>query len=121
MRDHKAFLFDKEKRLLMLPVLVAEIDEGKHSNGIEPYTFGDHVWQGAYVFNISIEQGLALKGRITHLENDSDLSKSGYALSSPYTVRMALYIDNVLYTISEKKVKMNSLETLKEVNQVTLP
>jgi uncharacterized secreted protein with C-terminal beta-propeller domain len=119
--DHKAFLFDRSKHLLVLPVLVAEIDEEKYPNGIPPNAFGDYVWQGAYVFNISIEEGLVFKGGITHLENNSDLLKSGYYFSSPYSVKRALYIDNVLYTISDKKIKMNSLEDLEEIKEIRLP
>jgi uncharacterized secreted protein with C-terminal beta-propeller domain len=119
--DHKAFLFDRSKQLLVIPVLVAEIDEDKYPSGVPPNTHGDYVWQGAYVFNISIEKGLILKGGITHLENSVDLLKSGYRFSSPFSVKRALYIDNVLYTISDKKIKMNSLENLDEINEVTLP
>lgn len=119
--DHKAFLFDKSKRLLVLPVLVAEIDEDKYPNGVPSNTFRDYVWQGAYVFNISIEERLIFKGGITHLESNTDLLKSGYYFSSPYSVKRALYIDNVLYTISDKKIKMNSLENLDEISEIKLP
>jgi len=119
--DHKAFLFDKSKHLLVLPVLVAEIDKDKYPNEVPPYARGDHVWQGAYVFNISLEGGLIFKGRITHLENNVDLSEGGYHFWSPYAVKRALYINNVLYTISDKKMKMNSLESLKEINEIRLP
>jgi inhibitor of cysteine peptidase len=121
LRDHKAFLFDRSRNLLVLPVLVAEIDEAKYPNGVPPYTQGDYVWQGAYVFNISLDEGLALRGRITHLENNDELMKSGYYFSSPYSVKRSIYIDNVLYTISDKKIKMNNLENLGEINEVELP
>ncbi len=119
--DHKAFLFDKEKRLLVLPVLVAEIDEDKYLGEIPPNAYGEPIWQGAYVFDISIETRLVFKGGITHLEDDADLLRRGYYMSSPYSVKRALYIDNVLYTISDKKIKMNNLENLDEINQITLP
>jgi len=118
--DHKALLFDKSKNLLVIPVLVADIDEEKYLGEIPPFTYGDYVWQGAYVFNISLDEGLVLKGRITHLEDDTDLMKSGYYFSSPYSVKRSLYIDNVLYTISDKMVKMNSLENLEKINEVEL-
>jgi len=118
--DHRALLFDKSKNLLVIPVLVAEIDEGKYPGEIPPYTYGDYVWQGAYVFDTSLDEGLVLKGGITHLEDDDDLLKSGYYFSSAYSVKRSLYIDNVLYTISDKKVKMNSLENLEEINEVEL-
>ena len=120
--DHKALLFDKAKNLLVIPVLVAEIDEAKYPYGFPPNTYGDFVWQGAYVFNISLsETPLVLRGRITHLENETDLLKSGYYFDSVYSVKRSLYIDNVLYTISGKKIKMNSLEDLDEINEVELP
>ena len=118
--DHKAFLFDRSKNLLVIPVLVAEIDEEKYPGEVPPNTHGDYVWQGAYVFDISLEE-LVLRGGITHLEDDNDLMKSGYYFSSPYSVKRSLYIENVLYTISDKKIKMNSLEDLEEINEVELP
>lgn len=100
--DHKAFLFDKSKNLLVMPITV----------------YQDYVWQGAYVFNVSIEEGIVLRGRITHMENVTD--KACLYYYSPNYVKRALYIDNVLYTISDKKIKMNSLETLQEINEVKL-
>jgi uncharacterized secreted protein with C-terminal beta-propeller domain len=118
--DHKAFLFDKSKSLLVIPVLVAEIDEEKYPDA-PPNAHGEYVWQGAYVFNISPAEGFVLMGGITHLENDNDLIKSGYYFSSPYSVKRTLYIGNVLYTISDKKIKMNNLQNLDEINEVELP
>jgi len=111
--DHKALLFDKSKKLLVIPVLVAEINEEQYPEGVPPYAYGDYVWQGAYVFSISLDEGLVLRGRITHIEDATDLN-----FSYPYFVERSLYIDNVLYTISDKKIKMNSLENLDEINEV---
>jgi len=117
LKDHKALLFDGSKKLLVMPVLVAKINKAKYPNGIPLNTHGDYVWQGAYVFNISLDEGLVLKGGITHLENSTDLVKSGYYFSSS-SVKRSLYIGNVLYTISDKKIKMNSLENLHKINEV---
>jgi len=120
LRDHKSFLFDRAKGLLIMPVLVAEIDEAKYPGGVPSWVQGDFVFQGAYVFNISLS-GFALKGKITHLENATELMKSGYYFDSSYSVERSLYIDNVLYTISSKKIKMNSLENLAKINEIELP
>jgi uncharacterized secreted protein with C-terminal beta-propeller domain len=117
--DHKAFLFDRAKSLLVIPVLVAEIDEAKYPNGVPPWTYGDFVFQGAYVFNMSLS-GFELKGTITHL-HAMGLGKSGFYLDSSYYVERSLYIDNVLYTISAKKIKMNSLEDLNGINEIEIP
>jgi len=116
--DHKALLFDKSKKLLVIPVLVAEINEEQYSEGVPPNAYGDYVWQGAYVFSISLNEGLMFRGRITHIEDATDLMKNDYYFSYPYFVKRSLYIDNVLYTISDKKIKMNSLENLDEINEV---
>ena len=102
--DHKAFLFDRSKNLLVIPISITKI-------GI----YKDSMWQGAYVFNITLDGGLVLRGGVTHLEADAD------PWASDYWVKRSLYIDNVLYTISDKKIKMNSLENLAEINEVELP
>lgn len=100
--NHKALLFNSSKNLLVMPIITSDYS----------------VWQGVYVFNITIQEGIALRGRITHLENASDLGYRWYP--DPYHVKRSLYIDNVLYTISDKKVMMHNLETLDEINQIEL-
>ncbi|MDH5754216.1 MAG: beta-propeller domain-containing protein [Candidatus Bathyarchaeota archaeon] len=115
LRDHKAFLFDKEKNLLVIPVSVAEIDESKYPNGVPPYISGEIVWQGAYVFTISLtlEEKIMLRGTITHVEN-------GDVHNISYHIKRTLYIGEVLYTISNNKIKMNSLPDLSEINELNL-
>jgi len=111
--DHKALLFDRTRNLLVLPVALHEIDPAKYGGEVPPYAYGDLVWQGAYVFNVTVADGLALKGRITHLGTDVN--------DYEHYVKRALYIDNVLFTISDKTIKMSNLDTLEEINQVQLP
>jgi len=120
LRDHKALLFDEKRNLLVIPVLVAEIDEEKYPEGVPPNAYGDYVWQGVYVFTIN-ETGIYLRGRVTHIDNPDDLAKSGFYFKSEYSVKRALYIENLLYTISEKKIKNNKLTTLQQVNEIELP
>jgi len=120
LRDHKAFLFSRSRNLLVLPILVAEIDPQVYSGEVPPNTHGDYVFQGAYVFNVSLTDGIIMRGRITHLDEGEDLLKSGYYFESQYSVERALYIGNVLYTISNGMIKMNSLEDLGEINGLEL-
>lgn len=109
LNDHKALLFDKEKHLLVLPILLEE--EGK-------FTF-----QGAYVYDISLDGGFKFKGGVTHINNSETLMKSGSYFDSSYSVRRSLYMDDVLYSISERSIKMNDLKssTLNEINEINLP
>jgi inhibitor of cysteine peptidase len=119
LNDHKALLFDKEKNLLVIPVLVAEMDLSKYKEEVPDWAYGEYVWQGAYVLDISLDV-LELRGRITHMDDNADLLKRGYYFGSYYSVQRSLYIENVLYTISGMKVKMNNLETLAEINTVDI-
>jgi uncharacterized secreted protein with C-terminal beta-propeller domain len=118
--DHKAFLFDKSRNLLVIPVLVAEIDESKYPKGVPPSAYGEYVWQGAYVFDISLDQGLQLKGKITHIENIAEPEQEYYYFYSPFSIERSLYIGDVLYTISQAKIMMNNLENLDYISVVEL-
>jgi uncharacterized secreted protein with C-terminal beta-propeller domain len=118
--DHKAFLFDKSRNLLVIPVLVAEIDESKYPKGVPPSAYGEYVWQGAYVFDISLDQGLQLKGKITHIENIAEPEQEYYYFYSPFSIERSLYIGDVLYTISQAKIMMNNLENLDYISEVEL-
>jgi inhibitor of cysteine peptidase len=102
--EHKAFLFDKSKRLLALPVSTNMFGIRDGNNGY---------WQGAYIFDLSLEQGFTLEGKITH---QNVVDQIEYNLN----INRILYIDNVLYTISNNKVKMNDLESLQPLNEINL-
>jgi len=122
--DHKAFLFDREKELMVLPVSLYEIsDEIKEQNdGYTGSIYGEFTFQGAYVYKLSLEDGFEYQGRITHMDDD-ELQDNGYYWywgSSSSSISRSLYIDDVLYTISDNMVKMNSLEDLSEINSVEL-
>ncbi|MDH7477062.1 MAG: beta-propeller domain-containing protein [Candidatus Bathyarchaeota archaeon] len=93
--EHKAFLFDKAKEFLVIPVTVYYQDYSS--------------WYGVYVFKINLEVGIVLRGNVTHQENDAY-----------YFITRALYIENVLYTVSNIKVQMNSLENLELIREVKL-
>ncbi|MDH5199990.1 MAG: beta-propeller domain-containing protein [Candidatus Bathyarchaeota archaeon] len=121
LRDHKAFLFSRARNLLVIPILVAEIDESRYSGPIlPPNMHGEYVFQGAYVFDVSLDSGIMVRGRITHLDGVDDLLKSGYWFESEYSVERSLYIEDTLYTISGRMIKMNSLEDLSEVGRVDI-
>ncbi len=121
LHDHKAFLYDREKNLLVLPILLAEINEEQYPGGVEKNTYGDYTFQGAYVYNLTLENGFELKGRITHLDaDDESLMKSGYYYDSTNAIKRALYIDDALYTISDAKILANSLGDLSQISELKI-
>jgi uncharacterized secreted protein with C-terminal beta-propeller domain len=118
--NHKAFLFDKTRNLLVLPVSEAKIDksqypESQYPYGVPPYAYGTTVWQGAYVFNVTLTGGFNLTARITHGTEGGGMPEVGY------WVNRALYIESVLYTVSDRKVKMNNLTDLAVIDEIQLP
>jgi uncharacterized secreted protein with C-terminal beta-propeller domain len=99
----------------VIPVLEAKVEESQYPPGEVPANaYGKPVWQGAYVFNVTVNNGFILKGKITHLENGIDV------WDSTYHIDRSLYIDNVLYTVSNAKVKLNSLEDLAFIKEIKL-
>jgi uncharacterized secreted protein with C-terminal beta-propeller domain len=119
LQDHKAFLFSKEKNLLAIPVLLAKIDPLKYPKGVEASTYGDYVFQGEYVFDVSLEKGFVLRGTVSHADS-GEFAKSGYYWYSNSNVKRALYMDSTLYTVSDTYVKANDLGTLQAISSLQI-
>ena len=85
LRDHKAFLFDKSKNLLVLPIELHLIPENlrqeDNSGNGNPDAlsrrsfpqYGEAVFQGAFVYKITLEDGFEERGRITHITQEDEL------------------------------------------------
>ena len=111
LRDHKAFLFDREKNLLVIPVLVAKIEGEKTRDN----QYGDYIFQGAYVFDIGLKNGFDLRGKVSHYDDDQVYKKSGYYFGGDSSIRRSLYIEDVLYTFSNKRLQLNNLDSLERM------
>ncbi|MEE9152359.1 MAG: beta-propeller domain-containing protein [Thermoplasmata archaeon] len=116
--DPHAFLFSRSRNLLVIPIVLAEIDETKYPEDPPPQTFGEYTWCGAYVFAISRDGGINLRGGITHVE---DSQVKSYWYYSPHRIKRSFYIEDTLYTVSDSLLKANSLNNLNEINAVALP
>lgn len=121
--DHKALLFDRERNLFVLPILLAEIEQGVREEGMESAFpgYGDFVYQGAYVYRLTLEGGFELRGRITHINDQENFVKSGYYYGdTSESITRSLFIDDVLYTLSGRFIKANTLGDLSDVKTVEL-
>jgi inhibitor of cysteine peptidase len=117
--DPKAFLFDKSRNLLVIPVNLAEID--KTAVAPSPDAYGTFVWQGVYVFRLTLNDGFVLRGLVTQMENNTYTSQNGnYCYMSGDWISRALYIGNTLYTVSNTRVQLNSLENMALIAKVDL-
>ncbi len=109
LHDHKAFLFDRENGLLVIPARVSDW-KGEEWNDVE---YSD----GAQVFSINPEDGFVFRGEITHSENKTS-EEPVYYPRYDESVRRALYISDVLYTLSPGKLIASSLDDLSEIKEI---
>ncbi|MBU3904926.1 MAG: beta-propeller domain-containing protein [Nanoarchaeota archaeon] len=117
--EHKAFLFDKEKGFLTIPIWLSLVNESEYPEGIPDWASGKRVWNGLYVLDINLEDGIQYRGRITHENETEDYNYYKYQYSD--SILRSLYMDDVLYTISNRKIKMNNLNSIEEINEISLP
>ncbi|MFA6269533.1 MAG: beta-propeller domain-containing protein [archaeon] len=113
--NHKAILFDKEKELLVFPITIVD-----NKTGSPDYYGMEQTFQGAVVMNVSLTNGLSERGKITHVSADEEL-KRGYYYNSDSIIRRSLFMDNVLYTFSDKMLKADNLSDLTSISEVKFP
>jgi len=112
--DHKAFLFDKEKNLLVIPARVVKNEAtGADKSGVTQ----PNIWYGAYVFGVTPEAGFTLRGTVEH---GTGSDRYYYYGSAANEVKRSLYIGDVLYTLSSKKILANSLSQI-NTTIITIP
>lgn len=115
--DHHAFLFEKGKNLLVIPVRAVSNEPVTQEDSYSAYR--PYVWYGAYVFGLTPETGFTLRGTVQHGSGDSGYYYYG---SSTSEVKRSLYIGNMLYTMSSKQIKANPLDDLNTtITTIPLP
>ena len=109
--DPHAFLFSLEKNLLVIPMSVYR--------GGDENTWGEQTWAGAYVFDISAEEGISVRGRIgfEHRERTGYLrTYNTYGVQS----QRSFWVEDVLYTMSDYELKIHKLENLDHIKTIDL-
>ncbi len=121
LRDHRAVLFSKERNLLVIPInyytyrIMNDQPVAQPATKILPAEQG---WQGVYVFEISPQKGIRLRGKVEHPAGT--ITRGGMEYYRFNTVKRSLYIDDVLYTVSDMVVKLNDLDTLRQLKQISI-
>lgn len=101
LNNHKALMFSQSNSLMAFPVTVME----ESADGGTRFVF-----QGAYVYMVTPENGFVLKGKATHLTNE-DYEKAGmYWYDSDKNIRRIIYIGDYLYTLSDSQVQSHDNE-----------
>ena len=124
--DPKSLLFDASKHLLALPISVAVFPQTKIAVPPPISYYGGYIFNGVYVFDLTVENGFLLRGTITHGEPPEPSGAADGAMPTIWgwwntNITRSLYIGTDLFTISESRVKVNDLSTLNEENVLDLP
>ncbi|MEK6894632.1 MAG: beta-propeller domain-containing protein, partial [Nanoarchaeota archaeon] len=104
--EHKAVLFDDVRDLLVIPVTYSQ----QLGNSWE-------YWQGAFAFIVT-DDDVSLKGKISH-DTKRDNVKEYYGEYG--YVQRSLFMDDILYTLSNLMIKANKIDDLSFVSEVELP
>lgn len=122
LHNHKALLFSADRNLLAFPVTVMEVrDDGYARPGSTFPAYGSFAYQGVYVYRIDLLSGLQYRGRITHLTPEAYLKAGDVWYDNNLNIRRALYIGDILYTLSDAQVRAHRLADLTEVKTLQLP
>lgn len=105
--NHKALLYDEERGIFAFPATICK-EAGTYDNGVPMY--GKTEFAGVLVYNLSVEDGISLRGKINH-----NNGKVYY-----HDIERVLYIGDVLYTASPNMIKANNINTIEEVGRVYL-
>lgn len=117
LENHKALLLDKERNLLAIPIKnyttdLSITEDDDISSATKSYTsyLKSRTYNkvGYAVYSLDIANGFNLRGIITH-----DVNSNNYTSD----IR-GLYIDDTLYTVSNKKIKANNIDTLAEIKDI---
>jgi len=112
--NHKALFYHPEKELFGFPIMVNESYEVQQ--GDATYMKQRFVFEGAYLYKVTPEDGFSLKSTITHQPNE-DLE---YPKWENRLHRM-MSINDSFYTFSEKRMEVMDLNTEENTNVVEFP
>lgn len=116
--DHKALMFDNKRDIFAIPVyatrVIKKVYEGKEYDDIVGQ------FDGAFVIKVS-EKGFNTKGKITHYTNKqlTDM-QDNYYYDYNKNIQRCVQIGDNIYTLSQGMLKVNNINSLKEIKSLKL-
>jgi uncharacterized secreted protein with C-terminal beta-propeller domain len=115
--NHLAFSFFAPRETLAVPVTVCE---GSSGNGGD---YGEMTFSGLQLYQVTTDSGFSLTGDVAHPYidpyGDNESYGVGASCSSWWTeaqsmVKRTVFMDDFVYSISERRIKVNDLRDLSE-------
>ena len=109
LHNHKSLLFKEDEGLFAFPVSLYEENAGYYEDGTPKY--GNQEFEGFVVFDLSVENGIKLRGKIAGGNN-----QKYYYNDDPQRI---IYIGDKLYSLFGDMIKVNQKDTMEEVDKIT--
>ena len=116
--DHKALMFDNKRDIFAIPVYATKVAKKVYEGKEYDNVIGQ--FDGAFVIKVS-EKGFDTKGKITHYtEKQIADMEDNYYYDYNKKIQRCVQIGDNLYTLSQGMVKVNNINTLKEIKSLKL-
>ncbi|HVP22873.1 MAG TPA: beta-propeller domain-containing protein [Conexivisphaerales archaeon] len=116
LNDHLAFTFDSTRNIMVIPVTLAQVSGNQKVDPNSPPPYGDIVWQGVYVFNVT-DMGFTLLGQVSQYPASQSFGSSP---NSSLQIDRSVIIGNYLYTVSQSEVMVSDLSSFSTLATVPL-
>lgn len=104
----RVLYYDKEREIFAFPANVTE-ETKFYEDGTPMY--GKTIFDGALVYNLSVDKGISLRGKIEH---DAEDYKKGNS-----SIERIISIKDNFYTLSPNMLKVTDINTMEEVEEGT--
>ncbi len=102
--NHRALLFDKDKNIIAFPFVF--------NNSILKDGYYQHFYRQSYkVYHVNLDSGFKFMTDISHFDGEKG-NPNGLE------ILRGLYIDNILYTVSHKKIQAHDLMTYNKLAEL---
>ena len=108
--NHKTLLFSKEKNIFAFPIEIRTLTSAEKN---DRWAYGKFAFQGAYVYSIDMEKGFVLDGSVSNDESKIEGNYNDY-------VQRILYIDETLYTASNKSIVATDMKSFAKQGRVEI-
>ena len=112
--NHKALYYHAEKNLFGFPIMVNNSYEVQKDG--RTYMEREFVFEGAYLYHVTPEDGFSLKTTVTH-QPDKDLNYPEWN----YRIDRMMSINDIFYTFSQDRMEALDLDKEEKVSEVKFP
>ncbi|HVB12054.1 MAG TPA: beta-propeller domain-containing protein [Nitrososphaerales archaeon] len=114
--NHLAFTLDPTRNIMVIPVTLAIVSGNQSTGPNSPPPYGNTVWQGVYIFNVT-DSGFTLLGKVSQYPASQNYGDSP---NNNLQIDRSVIIGNYLYTISQSEVMVSNMSTFATVSTVPL-